>query len=101
MDIFLIPLLLCIKSIISISIMIIIIDVVISWLIVANILNTQNAFVLSVTFALSKFSNLLLTPIKKIFPMTTLGSIDMSPLILILTLTFIENVVNRILIKIQ
>ncbi len=100
MDIIVIPLLLLIKSIIGFTVWIILADVIISWLIAMSIFNTNNRFVYSIIDTLSKISGFLLNPIRSRLP-SSFGSIDISPVIFILFVTFIENIINRILMKIS
>ena len=82
-------------SIISIYLWIIIINAVLSWLVAFNILNTQNRFVFSVLDATYKLTDPALNKIRRFIP--TFGSIDISPLILILLLMFLRNIIFEIL----
>jgi len=100
MDIIAIPFLLLIKSVIGFTIWIVLADVIISWLIALNIFNTNNKIIFSIIDTISKISGFMLNPIRSRLP-TNFGSIDISPIVLILFLTFIENIINRILIKIS
>ena len=79
-------------NIISIYLWIIIINAVLSWLVAFNILNTQNRFVFSVLDATYKLTDPALNKIRRFIP--TFGSIDISPLILILM--FLRNIVFEI-----
>jgi YggT family protein len=99
MDILLVPILLLIKAMIGIAVMIIVADVVIGWLLTANVFNTNNQIVYSIIDTISRLSDSILNPIRRKMP-STIGMLDVSPIILILLLTFLENVVNRILIRI-
>ena len=81
-------------SIITIYLWIIIINAVLSWLVAFNILNTQNRFVFSVLDATYKMTDPALNRIRRFIP--TFGSIDISPVILILLLMFLRNVVFEI-----
>ncbi len=81
-------------SIITIYLWIIIINAVLSWLVAFNILNTQNRFVFSVLDATYKMTNPALNKIRRFIP--TFGSIDVSPVILILLLMFLRNVIFEI-----
>lgn len=98
MDIFVVPLLLLIKSLISIAMTVVIIDVILSWLIAMNIVNVSNRFVYAIAETLSKISNFALNPIRARLP-SNIGSLDISPVILLLLLTFAEQVIVRILIR--
>ena len=78
-------------NIISLYIWILIINVIISWLVAFNVLNTSNRFVYSLLDISYKLTAPPLNYIRKFLP--NLGSIDISPIILILALMFIRNLV--------
>jgi len=81
-------------SIITIYLWIIIINAILSWLVAFNILNTQNKFVFSVLDATYKLTDPALNKIRRFIP--TFGSIDISPVVLILILMFLRNVIFEI-----
>ena len=81
-------------SVITIYLWIIIINALLSWLVAFNILNTQNRFVFSVLDSTYKLTDPVLNKIRRFIP--TFGSIDVSPLILILGLMFLRNLVFEI-----
>ena len=81
-------------SIIAIYIWIVIINAILSWLVAFNILNTQNRFVFSVLDTTYKLTDPALDKIRRFLP--TFGSIDLSPVVLILFLMFIRNLVFEI-----
>ena len=81
-------------SVIMIYLWIIIINALLSWLVAFNILNTQNRFVFSVLDATYKLTDPALNKIRRFIP--TFGSIDISPVILILFLMFLRNVIFEI-----
>ena len=81
-------------SIITIYLWIIIINAILSWLVAFNILNTQNRFVFSVLDATYKLTDPALNKIRRFIP--TFGSIDISPVILILLLMFLRNLIFEI-----
>jgi YggT family protein len=78
-------------NIISLYIWILIINAIISWLVAFNILNTGNRFVYSVLEVSYKLTSPALNFIRRYLP--NLGSIDISPVILILGLMFLRNFV--------
>ena len=78
-------------NIISLYIWILIINAIISWLVAFNILNTRNRFVYSVLDVSYKLTSPALNFIRRYLP--NLGSIDISPVILILGLMFLRNFV--------
>ena len=81
-------------SIITIYLWIIIINAVLSWLVAFNILNTQNRFVFSILDATYKMTDPALNKIRSFIP--TFGSIDISPVILILLLMILRNIIFEI-----
>ena len=81
-------------SIITIYIWIVIINAILSWLVAFNILNTQNRFVFSVLDTTYKLTDPALNKIRRFIP--TFGSIDISPVVLILILMFLRNIIFEI-----
>ena len=67
---------------------VVIANVVVSWLIAFNILNTQNRFVYSVLELSYKLTDPILNKIRRFLP--NLGSLDISPIILLLLIWFVE-----------
>ena len=67
---------------------VVIANVLISWLIAFNILNTQNRFVYSILELTYKLTDPILNRIRVFLP--NLGSLDISPIILLLLIWFIE-----------
>ena len=67
---------------------VVIANVVISWLITFNVLNTQNRFVYSILEVTYRLTNPILIKIRRFLP--NLGSLDISPIILLLLIWFIE-----------
>ena len=81
-------------SIITIYLRIIIINAILSWLVAFNVLNTQNRFVFSILDTTFKLTDPALSKIRRFIPM--FGSIDISPVILILFLMFLRNIIFEI-----
>ena len=86
--------LILLDNIITIYLWIIIINAILCWLVAFNILNTQNRFVFSVLDTTYKLTDPALNKIRHFLP--TFGSIDLSPVVLILFLIFIRNIVFEI-----
>ena len=87
-----IALLSLIDALISLYIWVIIIGVVLSWLIAFNVINTHNRFVYLVADTINRLTEPALRPIRNVLP--NLGGIDISPVILLLLLFFIQNLVR-------
>jgi len=66
---------------------------ILSWLIAFNVVNTRNQVVASVGEFLYRITEPVLRPIRNMLP--NLGGIDISPVILILIILFLENVIVR------
>ena len=67
---------------------VVIANVIVSWLIAFNILNTQNRFVYSILELSYRLTDPILNKIRYFLP--NLGSLDISPIILLLLIWFIE-----------
>ena len=67
---------------------VVIANVIISWLIAFNILNTQNRFVYSLLELSYRLTDPILNKIRRFLP--NLGSFDISPIILLLLIWFLE-----------
>jgi YggT family protein len=63
-------------------------NVVISWLVAFNVLNTQNRFVYSILEMTYRLTDPMLNRIRRFLP--NLGSLDISPVILLVLIWFIE-----------
>ena len=68
-----------------------IISAILSWLIAFNVLNTRNQFVSTVWDMLYRITEPALRPIRNMLP--NMGGIDISPIILLLIIFFIERVI--------
>ena len=67
---------------------VVIANVIISWLIAFNILNAQNRFVYSILELTYRLTDPILNKIRRFLP--NLGTLDISPVILLLLIWFIE-----------
>ncbi|OQW55857.1 MAG: hypothetical protein A4S14_11375 [Proteobacteria bacterium SG_bin9] len=65
---------------------------ILSWLIAFNVVNTRNQFVASVAEFLYRITEPVLRPIRNIMP--NLGGLDISPIIVILIILFIQRVIT-------
>ena len=78
-------------NVVSLYIWILILHVIFSWLVAFNVLYTSNRFVYTVLDVSFKLTAPPLNFIRRFLP--NLGSIDVSPIILILILMFLRNLV--------
>ena len=90
-------LLILFNQIVELYIWVLIINAIASWLVAFNVINTSNRFVYIVLETTYKLTDPPLRLIRSYTP--NLGSIDISPVILILGLIFIKNFVNEIFYK--
>ncbi len=85
-------LLITLSSVISLYIYVIIASAVFSWLIAFNVVNTQNKFVYTIYDILNRLTEPALAPIRRFMP--NLGGLDISPVILLLALIFVQNFIR-------
>ncbi len=78
-----------IATIIQIYIYVLVASAVLSWLIAFNVVNMRNQFVAMLAEALWRLTEPVLRPIRRFLP--TLGGLDLSPVVLILLLIFVQN----------
>lgn len=71
---------------------IIIIQAILSWLVVFNVINTTNDFVRQLLTALDRITEPLYRPFRRIMP--DLGGLDFSPMIVILLIVIAERLVD-------
>ena len=67
---------------------VVIANVLLSWLIAFNVINTQNRFIYSILEMTYRLTEPILNRIRRFLP--NLGSLDISPIILLLLIWFIE-----------
>jgi YggT family protein len=85
------PFLWLIDTLIQLYIWILIGAAILSWLIAFNVVNTRNNFVAAVANFFYHVTEPALRPIRSIMP--NLGGIDISPVILIIGLLFLERII--------
>jgi len=86
------------NDIVRLYIWVLVINAAASWLVAFNVINTSNRFVYSVLEISHKLTNPPLRIIRSFMP--NLGSVDISPIVLILALVFFRNFINEIFYKI-
>ena len=78
-------------NIVGLYIWILIINAIFTWLVAFNVLNTSNRFVYSILDVSYRLTDPPLNYIRRFLP--NLGSIDISPIVLILGLMFLRNLI--------
>ena len=86
------PFIWLIDTIIQLYIWILIASAILSWLIAFNVVNVRNQFVGSVANFCYHVTEPALRPIRSILP--NLGGIDISPVILIIGLLFLQQLIH-------
>jgi YggT family protein len=97
MDIILIPLLVVTSTVIGIYSWMVIASVIMNWLVNFNVINSHNDFVLMVMDFLYRITEPILIKIRRFVPI--ISGFDLSPIVLILILWFLQAVIAQLLIK--
>lgn len=82
-----------IDNIIYLYSVVLIINIILSWLTAFNVVNANNKFVYTILDASFKLTDPLLNPIRKIMP--NIAGLDFSPIILFLILGFLRNLLRE------
>ena len=85
------------NQLVDLYVWVLIINAVASWLVAFNVINTSNRFVYLVLETTYKLTDPPLRFIRRYIP--NLGSVDISPVVLILGLIFLRNFINEIFYK--
>lgn len=85
------------NTIIQLYIYILIASAVLSWLIAFNVVNVRSPVVSQIGDFLYRVTEPVLRPIRNILP--NLGGVDISPVILILLLLFVQKLVTDLVIQ--
>jgi YggT family protein len=86
-------LLLLIDKVIDIYTWIVIASAIMSWLVAFGVINVRNQFIRVVVDLLYRLTEPLLRPIRRFLP--NLGGVDISPIILLLGLYFLESLLHE------
>ncbi len=78
-----------INTVINIYIWVLIAQVVLSWLVAFNVINTRNRVVYLIGDFLHRLTEPVLRPIRSLLP--NMGGLDISPMVLILALYFVRD----------
>ena len=81
-----------INVILDLYVWLLIASAILSWLIAFNVVNTRNQFVAAVSEFLWRITEPVLRPIRSFMP--SLGGLDISPIIVILIIMFIQRVIT-------
>lgn len=93
MDVILVPLFQVVNIAIDLFIFALIASAILSWLVAFNVVNTRNPAIQTILDMLARLTEPALRPIRRLIP--SMSGLDISPVILILILIFIQNVLAR------
>ena len=82
-----------INTVLQLYVYILIASAIFSWLYAFNVINSSNQFVNSIGRFLYNVTEPVLNPLRRILP--NLGGIDISPIVVLLIIMFIQIVLNR------
>ena len=88
------PLINVVQVALNIYFWVIIISAILSWLVAFNVVNTRNQAVSMIGNALFRLTEPALRPIRRFMP--NLGGVDISPVILLLAIYFIQSVLANV-----
>ncbi len=97
MDVIIGPLFMVINLAIQIYIYLIIASAVLSWLVAFNVINTSNRIVYTIGDFLYRVTEPALRPIRRVMP--DLGPVDLSPIVLLLILFFLQQVLANLAMR--
>ena len=86
-------LLILIDNIIYLFSLVLIINIILSWLATFNVINTSNRFVYTVLDVTFKLTDPFLNPIRRFLP--NIAGLDFSPIVLFLILGFLRNLLRE------
>ena len=86
-----------ISTVIGLYMWAVIISVVMTWLVQFNVINTSNRLVYQIGDFLYRITDPALRPIRRVIP--SVGGIDLSPLIVILILGFLQQFIPGLLLR--
>ena len=90
---------LLIDTILDIYSWVIIASAVVSWLVAFGVVNVRNQVVRVIVDSLYRLTEPVLRPLRRVLP--NLGGIDISPVLLILLLIFIQDMIARLYVHLQ
>lgn len=82
-----------VNQVINLMVIFIIASAVMSWLVVFNVLNPRNRLVYAIGSFLEAVTQPVLAPFRRVIP--PLGGVDISPIVVLLLLRFIQIVFNN------
>lgn len=99
MDVLLYPFLNLVYTVLSLYTWCLVLAAILTWLVYFNVINSYNPLIRMMGQFLYQITEPLLRPIRRFMP-ASIG-LDLSPVVLILLIGFIQNVITRVLIKLS
>jgi YggT family protein len=97
MDAIIVPFFNLIVAALQIYVWCLIISIVLSWLVAFKVINTSNRFVYLVGDFLYRITEPALGRIRRFLP--NMGGVDLSPIVLILLIFFVQEILTRLAFK--
>ena len=94
MDVILVPLIDVIRMALNLFLWAIILNVILSWLVAFNIINTHQPLVSTIGRFLYQITEPALKPIRRVVP--NFGGLDITPIVLILGIYLVDGILVRI-----
>ncbi|MGO1076188.1 YggT family protein [Inquilinus sp. CA228] len=88
------PLITVIQYALQLYVWVVIAAAILSWLVTFNVVNTRNQVIYQIGNALYRMTEPALRPIRRFLP--NLGGIDISPVVLLLLIYFLQMVLERL-----
>jgi YggT family protein len=82
------------NQVIGLVMTLVIVSAILSWLVAFDVINLRNRLAYNIVRTLDAIVEPILRPIRRIMP--NLGGVDISPIILLLLLGFLQRVVNNL-----
>jgi YggT family protein len=98
-NIFIIPFLKLVHSLLEFYNTIILVSFVLDLLRLFNLINFHNHFIQTIDGIITRLTEPILSKIRAFIP--HLGGIDFSPMILLLGISFLQNIITQLLVKIS
>ena len=76
---------------------IIIVQAILSWLIAFNVINTSNEGVRTIWNALTRMTEPLYRPIRRILP--DFGALDLSPLVVLIVIVILDKIIQAAIVQ--
>jgi YggT family protein len=91
-----ISLVILIDTVLDLYMWVFIVSAVLSWLVAFNVINTYNRFIAVVMDILSRLTEPLLKPIRRVMPV--MGGLDLSPMVAIFGIFFVRLLLREYLL---